>query len=77
MVELPDADLLPVDEGMARLALRPQSAFVLIFVAVGAGNRESQVSAAQIFLLDSQSILRRDVRRIVTLAALQAGVLAF
>lgn len=77
VIELRDADLLPVDEVMARLALRPQATSVLIFVAGGAGSREPKIAAAQIFLFDGQPILWRDARRIVTLAALQPCVLPF
>lgn len=77
VIELRDADLLPVDEVVAGLALRSQPSFVLIFVAGCAGSREPKIGAAQIFFFDCRPLLRRDVRRIVTLAALQPCVLAF
>ena len=49
---------------------------MLIFVAGGTGSRESKIGAAQILFFDCLPLLRRDVRRVVTLAALKPCVLA-
>jgi len=77
VIELRDADLLPIDEVMARLAFGPESSFVLIFVARCACGREPQIRTAQVFFFDRRPILWRDVRRIMTLVACQACVLTF
>ena len=77
VIELRDADLLPVDEVVTGLALRSQASFVLIFVAGGAGSRDPEIGADQILFFDCCPLLRRDVRWIVTLGALDPCMLAF
>lgn len=56
-----DIDLLPVHEVVARQAIRPETAFVLIFVAGDTSGGEAQVCAVQILDLDCRALLRRDV----------------
>ena len=76
MIELSDADRLPVDEVVATLAIGAKPPFVLVFVAGNASGRETQVSPVGILDLDRRAFLGRDVRRIVALIAGQTGMLA-
>ena len=77
VVELTNTDRLPVDEVVALLAGSSKPAFVCIFMARGTSRHKAEIGAAQISGLDGRSLLRRDVRRIMALAAFQPCMLPF
>lgn len=76
VIELADADGLPVFEVVALLAGLPQSSVVGILVAGRASRPQSQISPVQVFDLDGGAFLRTDARRRVTAIAGQARVFA-
>ena len=76
VVELGHVDGLPVDEVVAGLAVRAQTALVEIFVTSGAGSGHTEISAVQILFLDRGAFLRRDMGGSVALLAVHARVLA-
>jgi hypothetical protein len=76
VVELADIDGFPVDEVVARLAIWTQASLMEILMAGNARGRQTKKRPIQIFILDSRSFLRRNMRSIVALIAFQAGVLA-
>ena len=77
VIELPDIDLLPVDEVVAGLARGTEPPFMKVFVAGNAGRGEAKIGAVQVLILDCCTFLRRDMRGAVTLVTRQSGVLAF
>jgi hypothetical protein len=77
VVELPDINVFPVDEVVARLAIWPQPPFVKILMARNARSGQPKKRPIQIFILDGGSFLRGNVRGTVTFIAFQACVLAF
>jgi len=77
VVELSHVDRFPVDGIVAGLAVLAEASFVLIFVARGATTGQSEVGAAQVFLFDRRTFLRRNVRWIVALVTGYGSMLAF
>jgi len=76
MVELAHVNGFPVDEVVAGLAGRAQTALVEIFVTGRAGGGHTEIGAVQILFLNGRTFLRRDVGGIVALVAGQSRVLA-
>jgi hypothetical protein len=76
VVELAHVDGFPVDEVMAGLAVRAQTALVEIFVTGRAGSGHTKIGAVQILFLDGGAFLRRDMGGSVAFLALHSGVLA-
>ena len=76
MVELAYVDRFPVDEVVAGLAGRAQTALVEIFVAGRARGGYTEIGAVQVLFLDRGAFLRRDVGGNVALLAVHSGVLA-
>ena len=76
MIELPDADRLPIDKIVTRQAILAEPSFVLVFVAGDARGRYAQVCPVQILCLDRCAFLRWNVTRGVALVASQAGMLS-
>lgn len=72
VVELADADRLPVHEVVTGLAILAETALVLVLVARNTARGDTQVRPARIFNLDCRAILKRNVRRIVALVASHA-----
>lgn len=77
MIELSDADRLPIDIVVAREAVLTQSALVLILMAGNTCSRDAKVCSIQILGLDRSTFPRRNVRSIVALVASQPRVPAF
>lgn len=76
VVELSDGDALPVFNVVTLLALRSQPSFVLIGVTGDTSGRQAQISAGRIRDFYCCSLLRRNVRWVVTAVAGNIGVLA-
>ena len=76
VVELAHVDGFPVDEVVAGLAGRAQTALVEIFVTGRAGGGHTEIGAVQILFLNGRTFLRRDAGGIVALVAGQSSVLA-
>ncbi len=77
MVELVDADCLPVCEVVTLLAVRTQTSLMLILMAGRACGRQAKIGAAEILDSDGCALLCGNVRRIMALGAFQSCVLAF
>jgi len=69
VVELAHVDGFPVDEVVAGLAGRAQTALVEIFVTGRAGGGHTEIGAVQILFLNGRTFLCRDVGGIVTFVA--------
>jgi len=76
VVELAHVDGFPVDEVVAGLARRAQTALVEIFVTGRARGGQTKIGAAQILFLDGRAFLRGDVGGSVTFVAFHPCVLA-
>jgi len=76
VVELAHVDGFPVDEVVAGLARRAQTALVEIFVTGRAGGGQTKIGAVQILFLDGRAFLRRDAGGSVTFVAFHPCVLA-
>ena len=76
VVELAHVHGFPVNEVVAGLARRAQTALVEIFVTGRAGGGQTKVGAVQILFLDGRAFLRRDAGGIVTFVAFHPCVLA-
>lgn len=77
MVELADANGLPIVVVMALQAVRPQPAFVMVLMASRAGRRYAQVRLAQVFDLDGGAFSRRNVIGGMALVTSHARMFAF
>ena len=77
VIELCNADFLPVFEIVALLTGRAQPSFVGILVTAATCGREAEISSAQILDFDGRTVGGRDIGSIVALVTGQAGVLAF
>ncbi|PYX67268.1 MAG: hypothetical protein DMG78_28015 [Acidobacteria bacterium] len=75
VVELAHVDGFPVDEVVAGLARRAQTALVEIFVTGRAGGGQTKIGAVQILFLDGRAFLRRDAGGSVTFVAFHPCVL--
>ena len=76
VIELAHVDRLPIHEVVAGSAILAQPPLVLILVASHARRGKAEIGSAGIFDLDRGAFLGRDVRGIVTLRAVQSGMLA-
>ena len=76
VVELAHVDGFPVDEVVAGLARRAQTALVEIFVTGRARSGQTKVRAIEILFFDGRAFLRRDAGGSVTFVAFHSGVLA-
>lgn len=70
-------NVFPVSEVVARFAFGSKAALVEVFVAGGAGCRDADKSAIEVFDLDQRAHIRRDALRHVALLAVDARVLSF
>lgn len=77
MVQLADAEGLPVGVVMALQTIRAQPSFVLILVATGAALRETEERPVEILDLDGRTLAGRYALRVVTAAARRPHMLAF
>ena len=77
MIELSDADRLPIDIVVARQAVLAQPALMLILMAGDTCGRDAQVCSIQVLGLDRSTFPRRNVRSIVAFVASQSRVPAF
>src|SRR5215469_2425660 len=77
MIELSDADRLPIDIVVTREAVLAQPAFMLILMAGDTCTRDAQVGSIQILGLDRSTLPRRNVRSIVAFVARRSRVPAF
>lgn len=76
VIELSDINRLPVREVMAVLAIRAETALVLVFMARDTTRGDPQVGLAEILDLDRCSLMRRNVGGIMALGTGQACVFA-
>ena len=76
VIELAYVDLLPIDEVVARKTILAKASLVLILMAGGAGGGKAEIGSAEIFDFDRTAFLRRNVRGIMALGALQPCMLA-
>jgi len=67
VIELADVDGFPIFHVVARLAVRPQAPFVLVFMARDASRGQAEIGACQILGLNRRPFLRRNVGGIVAL----------
>lgn len=72
VIELPDIDLLPVDKVVTRLAGGTEPPFVKVFMAGNTSRGQAKEGAVQILILDCGAFLRRDVRGVMALVAVES-----
>jgi hypothetical protein len=77
VIELGNADLLPVFEIVALLTGRTKAALMGVLVTTAACGGETEIGPVQVLDLDGWAVGGRDARRIVAFVAGKAGVLAF
>lgn len=77
VIELGNADLLPIFEIVALLTGRAEAAFVGILVTAGARGGETEIGTAKVLDFDGRTVGDRNMGRVVAFVAGQADVLAF